>query len=207
MRWRCHAGSHRFGRGAQYADHAPPPRRVLDSFRVSVPVFGPTGARGEDRKSEGVGIPPQLHCRNGSEVRLSTQILSRPNVVWQVLGTSSYRPTRSTALGVRERILQPGKVLDGFDVGCSFQRNGGGLCHAGTRRFRKRWDKRSSAICSVLTPPDAESEIWMMTGMAVRMSVDLGLHIVRAQWWSAEVTADRYRTLPMNPLFPRMTGG
>ena len=27
--------------------------------------------------------------------------------------------------------------------------------------------------------PDSESEEWMMTGMAVRMAIDLGLHLVR----------------------------
>ncbi len=30
----------------------------------------------------------------------------------------------------------------------------------------------------LIIPVDSESEVWMMTGLAVRMSIDLGLHLV-----------------------------
>lgn len=36
-------------------------------------------------------------------------------------------------------------------------------------------------------PADSESELWMLTGMAVRMSIDLGLHIVGVMPYSSDL--------------------
>ena len=34
------------------------------------------------------------------------------------------------------------------------------------------------------SPLDSESEVWMMIGIAVRMSIDIGLHVVSLLLWS-----------------------
>jgi len=34
------------------------------------------------------------------------------------------------------------------------------------------------ALLGMQLMADSESEVWMMTGLAVRMSIDLGLHLV-----------------------------